>query len=232
MVRSAMGRFGILVAVLLVHCSGVDYVDMSCERIEKDMQYWEYGSYNEMFLSGQWSWHDNGLEDRWYVWYWCTVTNDNNPFSGDARDVTVSGTEYDDDFQRGCGGKSALVNVKSRHDNGKEDRSFWFKCKDINNDYRLEQCGWTGWLNSFDGDLDYECPNNGVIRTLQSYHDNHKQDRRWKFECCRLAYNDYEYHKMRREPDSDWAGGWDGKFNVNALNPYPLRVYPVVCEVI
>ena len=191
-----------------------------------------FGSKDDIFLSGQLSKHWNLGEDRLYNWYYCKVTNGNNPFSGNARDVTVGGTEYDDHFIRGCGGKSALVDVKSWHDSGKEDRSFEFKCKDINDDYRLVQCGWTDWLNSFDERLDYQCPNNGVIRTLQSYHNNYKEDRRFAFECCKLAYNDYEYHKMRREPESDWAGGWDGKFNVNALNSYPLRVYPIVCELI
>jgi hypothetical protein len=36
--------------------------------------------------------------------------------------------------------------------------------------------------------MSYICPGNGFIAGLSSYHDNGKEDRRWKFYCC-TPYN-------------------------------------------
>eukprot|EP00666_Eupelagonemidae_sp_cell4sb_P012721 gene12721-21265_t len=45
----------------------------------------------------------------------------------------------------------------------------------------------SGWANSWDGAMNYTCPHNKVMCGLESYHDNRKEDRRFKVKCCSLT---------------------------------------------
>ena len=47
-------------------------------------------------------------------------------------------------------------------------------------------CSWTGYVNGWDAQYSYNCPNGKVLLGVSSYHDNHKEDRRFKFNCCLL----------------------------------------------
>ncbi|KAK7453353.1 hypothetical protein BaRGS_00039644 [Batillaria attramentaria] len=61
------------------------------------------------------------------------------------------------------------------------------------------------WVNDFDGIMDFTCPGNGVITGWQGYHNNHREDRRFKFRCCDMDVG------LR---DCSWSGdanGWDGE---------------------
>lgn len=44
----------------------------------------------------------------------------------------------------------------------------------------------TGWLNNFDGVLDFTAPQNTVITKVYSYHSNDHEDRRWVFSYARV----------------------------------------------
>ena len=214
MLHSATGRMGILMTVLLVHCTGVKYVEMTCGSTGYLNNYDKRQNFinkDDIFLSGQYSVHSNNHEDRRYKWDYCKPKDGKNPFESTR---TLRDTQYDASFVRGCGGKSALVNVQSWHSNKREDRQFKFKCKTIKNDYRLANCEWTAWKNSYDKKVDYKCPNNGVIRTVESTHANSKEDRRWRFVCCRLAYNEYEYWPMKELDSGGYDNDYDGKFKV------------------
>ena len=48
-------------------------------------------------------------------------------------------------------------------------------------------CFWTGYVNVMDGEMDYICPNNGIIAGMYSYHNNNTEDRQFKFYCCQLV---------------------------------------------
>jgi len=43
-----------------------------------------------------------------------------------------------------------------------------------------------GYINGWDGKMDYTVPKGQVISTLKSEHDNHREDRRWQLQICRL----------------------------------------------
>jgi len=102
----------------------------------------------------------------------------------------------------------AIKMMESYHDNHREDRRWHFECSyDVQ---RAERCHWTDWINNWDAELYFICPNNGYIGGFHSYHDNHREDRRWKVVCCEA--------KPGLE-DCKWTGyinGWDGhmKYNV------------------
>merc|ERR1719244_2283878 len=43
------------------------------------------------------------------------------------------------------------------------------------------------WANRWDGPLLFECPENEYITRMYSVHDNHREDRRWKYGCRSLG---------------------------------------------
>lgn len=46
------------------------------------------------------------------------------------------------------------------------------------------------YVNDFDQPLVFQCPHGGVLDGVSSYHDNHREDRRFKFYCCeKPGYN-------------------------------------------
>lgn len=51
--------------------------------------------------------------------------------------------------------------------------------------FTRQNCAWSGYVNGWDGAMNYKCPNDGFIAGSQSYHSNHHEDRRWKFYCCK-----------------------------------------------
>ena len=138
-------------------------------------------SLNNEFLSGQSSYHSNSKEDRRYKWEYCRISGQSSGLQTGS-DIQLVDTWYDYEWRRGCGGNTALNYLYSWHSNNKEDRQFRFKCSQINYAYTLDQCYWTSnYVNDWDGSLNFECNNNGLIRTAESVHSNSKEDRRWKF---------------------------------------------------
>jgi len=101
----------------------------------------------------------------------------------------------------------AIKRMESYHDNRKEDRRWHFECS-----YEVQKaghCAWTGWLNDWDDELHYKCPLSGYIAGFYSYHDNRKEDRRWRWFCCTT---------VQGLEDCKWTNNinaWDGPMNYN-----------------
>ena len=45
------------------------------------------------------------------------------------------------------------------------------------------------YVNDWDEVIAFQCPQNGYITGIDSYHDNGHEDRRFKFRCCELTGN-------------------------------------------
>ncbi|XP_072001336.1 hemagglutinin/amebocyte aggregation factor-like [Engystomops pustulosus] len=89
---------------------------------------------------------------------------------------------YDKPFTFRCPSHHSIGTVTSNHDNKHEDRVWDFNCK--NTFSKAATCSWSGDVNHFDKQFQYLCPNGAVISGMGSYHDNKKEDRRWKYLCC------------------------------------------------
>lgn len=76
-----------------------------------------------------------------------------------------------------------ISRIKSQHQNYYEDRQWDFECT---KGYVGGECKWQDYANNFDKDLDWQCPDNGLVTGFDSYHSNHHEDRRWKFRCCKV----------------------------------------------
>jgi len=142
--------------------------------------HWSAGS-NRMF-TGFRSYHDNHREDRrWQVKY------------GSASGVSCSPgglsnwqNDFDQPLSFTCPSQQVLNGFNSYHDNHREDRRWEFRCCVIFG-AQLKNAAWTGYLNSWDNDLDYRCPSTKVMNGVYSYHDNNREDRRWKVKCVDLV---------------------------------------------
>jgi len=151
------------------------------------LDFWagRYGTYSvsNKMITGFYSHHDNNREDRRWRFY-----------TGSASEVKckVSGTknwanDWDGRLKFECRKNEALYGVYSEHDNGTEDRRWKFKCCNVGSFATMRYGGWTSYRNNWDSQLNYRCSkSNEVIVGVQSYHDNHREDRRWKFRCAEL----------------------------------------------
>jgi len=133
-------------------------------------------------ITGFYSIHDNGKEDRRFAFY----TKSASGFSCRAS-VRWTGAvnKHDEEFKYQCPDNKPMSGVYSAHMDATKDRIFKFKCCDLSKG-SLQRMGWTGWQNDWDKVLDFRC-NNGVLTGVHSIHSNDKEDRRFAFQCSRLV---------------------------------------------
>ncbi|XP_028412097.1 hemagglutinin/amebocyte aggregation factor-like [Dendronephthya gigantea] len=118
-----------------------------------------------------------------------------------------AGTDFDKTWTFTCPHGQSINHISSVHSNRHEDRSWTFRCRYSSK--IAATCYWTGWVNAYDQELIYQCPN-GVIAGVYSKHSNKREDRRFKFRCCRT--------KKNCQRDCSWTAhvnNWDGYMNYN-----------------
>lgn len=130
------------------------------------------------------SYHNNHNEDRRFRFKFCST--------GEVRDTggTVvsddTPTAWDSSWTRTCPINEAIVQISSFHSNHNEDRTFSISCSRFMNT-EINNCNpFTHYVNDWDSAFDFECSTNFVLAGIRSYHDNHKEDRRFSFKCCRM----------------------------------------------
>ena len=77
----------------------------------------------------------------------------------------------------------AITSIYSVHNNEREDRVWTFGCTDLSGG--PSTCEWTDYLNDWDATIEYSAPDNYFISGFASYHNNDREDRRWKVKICR-----------------------------------------------
>uniref|UniRef100_K1R0B1 Hemagglutinin/amebocyte aggregation factor n=1 Tax=Magallana gigas TaxID=29159 RepID=K1R0B1_MAGGI len=127
--------------------------------------------------------------------------------------------DYDHPFTFTCPQHQSIQRVVSHHDNHKEDRVFDFTCSNYE-DSKFDSCYWTEYVNDFDQPVIFQCPHGGVLNGVSSYHDNHREDRRFRFYCCESPgnclfncyysglVNQYDGDLDYRVPDGHVMRGW------------------------
>jgi len=175
--------------------------------------------------SGLYSVHDNRREDRQFKVYesklargiYCT----NYKWSGYVND-------FDERFSFSCGWNSAIFYIESYHSNRREDRRFKFGCCDLSNNgaYQIRGMYWTGYVNEWDGKMNFKCGYNEVLMGLGSYHNNRREDRRFKFRCGRLMKNTRYQCGFRRKGYCVTANGKDQNSGVIKLGSGDVNTTP------
>ena len=207
--RSALVFLVVLVASLFSK-SRCTYLSTSCSEESSYSSYdspdywWKSGWY---FINGMDSYHSNSKEDRIFKMRYCRASD--STYRSKSSYQTLPYTDWDDYWIRGCGGNSAIDWVYSYHSNFYEDRIFRVRCADVGqNNVQLTDCGWHGYYPSnFDDRINMECPNNGIVRSIESYHDNHSEDRKYKFECCRMIESEVSLVSMTTYTNDFYTNG-------------------------
>ena len=140
-------------------------------------------------------------------WWW---NND-----GPDDDDTCLQNCYDGYLHHECSATQAIYGVQSYHNNYREDRIWNWKCRAASKPFT--HCYWTGYENSYDDFMMFRCATNYVLRGVDSRHNNHHEDRRWKFQCCRATY-----HYTRNCGLSGFVNGYDGDMDFNAYSGYAI----------
>jgi len=186
---SAKLKASLLLAALLIdQCVSVTYASIQYFSDSSYVNEWDGyfdNRQSDAFMCGvETSVHSNAKEDRRWRFRYCH--QDTPAF---IAETSLEVTPYDDYWTRECAGSGkALIGGTSTHDNGMEDRVWTWYCGTLDSSkYNVSACGWSDWANSYDATFSYYCPNNGVMTGLESQHDNSKQDRRWRYRCCRIV---------------------------------------------
>merc|ERR1711962_241145 len=121
--------------------------------------------------------------------------------------------EYDQPFEFKCKEGQSIDNIATEHSNHHEDRRWDFTCKA--NKVITKDCSWTGEVNGFDQTFDHKC-DKGVIAGIASHHNNHYEDRVFKFYCCKTT------RVLKGCLDTDWINNWDEKFTAQVAKDMVL----------
>ena len=100
-----------------------------------------------------------------------------------------------------------ITGMVSEHSNSREDRRWRFYYSDPIG-FRCVKKEWSLTQNAFDRQLDFKCGSNQAMSGIWSYHNNHHEDRRWKFQCCAL-----QGRTLYRERLTSDINDWDAQIN-------------------
>ena len=135
--------------------------------------------------------------------------------------------QYDQKLVAHCPEGDGMYRVHSVHNNKREDRVWQWDCHHIlksgyhilkdgypNNRVEKPTCRKTGYVNSFDKPMHFNCDSNQYIAGVESYHDNGREDRRWKFTCCSaFGHKTYSCYKTGYVNEFDEELNFQAEYN-------------------
>mmetsp|Transcript_5488 Transcript_5488/g.8345 ORF Transcript_5488/g.8345 Transcript_5488/m.8345 type:complete len:198 (-) Transcript_5488:543-1136(-) len=115
---------------------------------------------------------------RWdQSWPYCGTSNCHN------FQTSVFKNNYDNRFYFYFpSGSYALTGFGGKHSNYHEDRVWWFYIAQVTK--TATSCNWTPYVNDWDASMHLNLASNQWIAGIDSYHDNHREDRRFKYYVC------------------------------------------------
>merc|ERR1712054_166261 len=132
------------------------------------------------FVSGLHSTHDNGREDRLFK---PLVTT----FGANQRSHHWYGwiNNWDHRFDFSCPANQAIIGFTSYHSNHREDRRWKVLCSTFHG-VNIRGDNWPGWQTNWDATWSLSCGHKPMVG-ISSYHDNGKEDRRWRIRCGTMS---------------------------------------------
>ena len=93
---------------------------------------------------------------------------------------------YDGRLSRACPTGEGVYRVRSEYSRGHGDRRWDFQCRKVVQE-GTPTCTQSSYINQFQEYISFMCGKNQYIGGVESYHENSKEDRRWKYTCCSAA---------------------------------------------
>ncbi|KAK3096501.1 hypothetical protein FSP39_000787, partial [Pinctada imbricata] len=123
------------------------------------------------FLSHIWSIHNNHNEDRVFD-LGCRQIPIGQP---DDCHETGWANGFDGPLTFQCPNAGVITGIASEHNNYNEDRRFKFQCCQSKAGTCISNCRYTGYVNSYDGEFNYNVKSGYVLRGVNSIHNNHNE---------------------------------------------------------
>merc|ERR1719204_1279854 len=124
-----------------------------------------------------------------YCTVFCKKYIDDPQLTCTAGSWTSYRNDWDGVLNYQCSGANqVLAGISSYHDDGREDRRWRFKCCDISSGgaFTITKKYTTDYINNWDAAMDSRCLTHYAMVGVYSYHDNGREDRRWKLICGKV----------------------------------------------
>jgi len=91
---------------------------------------------------------------------------------------------YRETFSFQCPTGTSFGTIDSIHKNGEEDRIWAIYC--TKNLYNIGSSTWTGDVNEFDREMDFQCAGGHVVTGMGGHFSGWSKDRRYRFQCTQI----------------------------------------------
>ena len=113
--------------------------------------------------------------------------------------------EFDRPVKKDCNKGGGIYKIQSEFHKSHRDRRWNFECrKVVQNNAKVTCTQIQSYVNEFNGPIVFSCGDNEYIAGVESYHENSKEDRRWKFTCC--SDSNYMISDCRLSEDANKLG--------------------------
>merc|ERR1711872_274451 len=128
--------------------------------------------------------HNNHKEDR--RWHYGCSPDSKGVITDTCAWTRGHVNDWDDPLLYVCPGNGVITGFQSHHRNSKEDRIWKIKCCQLKAGINilLKNCNWEPYANDWDKQMYFRIEGRSAITGAFSVHDNHKEDRRWRFKVC------------------------------------------------
>ena len=86
-----------------------------------------------------------------------------------------------------------------------------WECRDVASGGSVAGCSQRSYVNGFDLPMNFMCPANQYVAGVESYHDNGREDCRWRFISCAIS-NRITASCLQTGYVNDWDIWWTNKF--------------------
>ena len=107
----------------------------------------------------------------------------------------------------------SISHVYGQYSSRREDRMYCYGCQSTN-PISIPKCYQTNYINLWDSPVAILCHPNHYIAGVRSFHDNHREDRRFDFKCCTNS-GQCTRNCYLEGPVNEWNGNmatWTSKF--------------------
>ena len=145
------------------------------------------------------------------TWSLPSVDDNSSPHNTKLRQRRYYQNEYDRRLYKECEAGKSFSRVESRHNNHHEDRVWRWGCGKLISTHpylQREHCTWSSPVNNHDQPIHFSCGTNRYLSGVESHHNNHHEDRIWRFKCCR-----HPRHLTMDCHSTGYVNNWDAPMN-------------------